>query len=61
MIIIYSVMTELNIKSTLLVELCIISQLYITKQLEYVTKDHIETNTILFKLKTALFFSYLVV
>ena len=39
----------------------IVSQLYITKQLEYVTKDHLATHTILFKLKTALFFSFLVV
>ena len=65
MLIIYSVMiqysTELNIKSTLLVEPCIISQLYITKQLEYVTKEHIAMHTILFKLKTALFFNFLVV
>ena len=65
MIIIYSVviqyLTELNIKSTLLVEPCIISQLYFTKQLEYVTKDHIATHTILFKFRTALFFSFLVV
>ena len=29
----------------------------ILKQLEYVTKDHIATQTILFKFKTALFFS----
>ena len=34
---------------------------YITKQLEYVTKDHIAMHTILFTLKTALFFSVLVV
>ena len=34
---------------------------YITKQLEYVTKDHIATHTILNKLKTTLFFSFLVV
>ena len=42
-------------------EPCIISQLYITKQLEYITKDHLAMHTILFKLKTALFFSLLVV
>ena len=29
--------------------------------LEYVTKGHIATHTILFKFKTALFFSFLVV
>ena len=29
----------------------------ISKQLEYVTKDHIGTQTILFKFKIALFFS----
>ena len=34
---------------------------YISKQLEYVTKDHIVTHTILFKLKMALFLSSLVV
>ena len=34
-------------------EPCIISQLYITKQLECVTKDHLATHTILFKLKMA--------
>ena len=54
-------LTELNIKSTLLVEPCIICQLYITKQLEYVTKDHLAMHTILFKLKTVLFFSFLVI
>ena len=53
--------TVLSIKSTLLVEPCIISQLYITNQLEYVTKDHLATHTLLFKLKMALFFSFLVV
>ena len=52
---------ELNIKSTLLVEPCIISQLYITKQLEYVTTDHLAVHTILFKLKMALFFTFLVI
>ena len=39
----------------------IISQLYITKQLEYFTKDYLAMHTILLKLKTALFFSFLVV
>ena len=65
MIIIYDVMiqyyTELNIKSTLLVKPCIISQLYITEQLEYATMDHLAMHTILFQLKMALFFSFLVV
>ena len=44
-------------------ELCTFSQIqsHITKQLEYVTKDHIAMHTLLFTLKTALFFSYLVV
>ena len=39
-----------------------ISRWYINndKQLEYITKDHIATHTILNKLKTALFFSFLV-
>ena len=37
------------------------SQLYITKQLEYVTKDHLAMHSILFKLKMALFISFLVV
>ena len=44
-----------------MVEPYIISQLYITKQLEYITKDRLATHTIIFKLKTALFFSFLVV
>ena len=44
-----------------MVEPCSIIRQYITKQLEYVTKDHIATHTILFMLKTALFFSFLVV
>ena len=48
--------TVLNIhrtkhKSTLLVEPCIISQLYITKQLEYVTKDYLAMHTIFLNLK----------
>ena len=34
-----------------MVETCRISLWYATKQLEYVTKDHIATNTILFSLK----------
>ena len=34
---------------------------YITKQLEYVTKDHLKMHIIILKLKTALFFSFLVV
>ena len=66
MIIIYlqcndTVLNTTRHKSTLLVESCIISQLYFTKQLEYVTKDHIAMHTILLKLKMALFFSFLVV
>ena len=48
-------------KNTLTVEQCSIGHLYITKQLEYVTKDHIAIHTILNKLKTTLFFSFLVV
>ena len=52
--------TELNIHHTLMVEPCSIRWLYITKQLEYVTKDHVATHTILFKLKMALFFISLV-
>ena len=36
---------------------CSISQQYIMKHLEYVTKDHIAMRTILFKLETALFLS----
>ena len=52
---------ELNIKHTLIVEPGSISRYYITKQLEYVTKDHIATHTILFKHKMALFFSFFVV
>ena len=45
-----------------MVEPCSIHNNYILKQLEYITKDHIATHTILFiKLKTALFFSSLVV
>ena len=48
-------------KHTLTVEQYSISRQYITKQLEYVTKDHIAMHTILFILKTALFFSFLVV
>ena len=43
-----------------MVEPCTISRYYIMKQLEYVTKDHIARHTILFQLKTALFFSFLV-
>ena len=31
---------------------------YITKQLEYINRDHIATHTILFNLKMALFFSF---
>ena len=38
-----------------MVEPCIISQLYITKQLEYVTKDHIATHTILLWLYSLVF------
>ena len=53
--------TELHIKHTLTVEPCRISCQYITKQLEYVTKDHIAMHTILNKLKMTLFFSFLVV
>ena len=34
-----------------MVETCRISLWYATKQLEYVTKEHIATNTILFSLK----------
>ena len=34
---------------------------YITKQLKYITKDHLAMNTILNKLKMALFFSFLVI
>ena len=56
-----TVLNRTKHKSTLLVEPCIISQLYIAKQLEYVTKDHLATHTMLFTLKTALFFSFLVV
>ena len=37
------------------------SLVYVTKQLEYVTKDHIAMHTILLMLRTALFFSFLVV
>ena len=44
-----------------MVETCCISLWYTTKQLEYVTKDHIATYTILIKFKAALFFSFLVV
>ena len=44
-----------------MVEPCGISQQYITKHLEYVTKDHIAMHTIVFKLKTALFLRFLVV
>ena len=44
-----------------MVETCGISQQYITKHLEYVTKDHIAMHTIVFKLKTALFLRFLVV
>ena len=40
---------------------CSMSRQYITKQLEYITKDHIVMHIILFMLKTALFFSFLVV
>ena len=43
-----------------MVETCCISLWYATKQLEYVTKDHIATYTILL-FKTTLFFSFLVV
>ena len=43
------------------VEPCSISLQYITKQLEYVTKDHIAMYTKLFMLKTTLFLSFLVV
>ena len=32
-----------------------------TKQLEHITKDHIAAHTVLIKLKTALFLSFLVV
>ena len=39
----------------------IISWLYNMKQLGYVAKDHIAMHTILFRLKTALFFNSLVV
>ena len=50
-IIIYSVMiqysTVLNTKHTIMGELCSISQQYITKQEENVTKDHIATHIIL--------------
>ena len=56
-----TVLNRTKHKSTLLVEPCIASQLYITKQLEYVTKDHLAMHAILFKLKTALFFSFLVI
>ena len=35
--------------------------MYITKQLEYITKDRIAMQTILKKVKTVLFFSFLVV
>ena len=38
-------------------EPCSIDNKYISKQLEYVTKDHISMNTILFKLKMVSFFS----
>ena len=34
---------------------------YTIKQAEYVTKGHIAMHTILFKLKTTLFFNFLVV
>ena len=44
-----------------MVEPCSISRYYFTKQLEYITKDHIAIDTKLLKLKTALFFSFLVV
>ena len=37
------------------------SRYYIAKQLEYVTKDHIAMHAILFKLTTALLFSFLVI
>ena len=40
-----------NIKHTLMVEPCSISRKDITKQLEYVTKDHIATHALLFKQK----------
>ena len=43
-------------KTYLMVKPCSISWHYITKQLEYVTKYHLAAHTILFKLKTALFF-----
>ena len=46
---------------TLMVEPCSMSQHYITKQLEYIAKDHIAMHTILFKLKQTLFFSVLMV
>ena len=36
-------------------EPCSINHQYITKQLEYITKDHIATHTILNKLKTTLY------
>ena len=47
------------IKRTLMVEPCRIRWYHITKQLEYVTKDHIAMHTIFFKLKTDLLFSFL--
>ena len=40
-----------NIKHTLMVEPCSISRKDITKQLEYVTKDHVATHALLFKQK----------
>ena len=49
--------TELNIKVPNGGTMQHQSVQYITKQLEYVTKDHITMYTILFKLKRALFFS----
>ena len=44
-----------------MVEPCSVCWYYVTKQLEYVIKDHTAMRTTLFKLKTALFFNFLVV
>ena len=50
--------TELHIKHTLTVDnAASVTSTYITKQLEYITKDYIAMYTILFMLKMALFFS----